>query len=77
MSSKPPTDDRRDLAAEFALGLLTGTELAEARALLSRDADFRAEVERWSGRLSPLLDEVPPAEPRLPVFWPQLSTHAS
>ena len=63
MSSKPPTDDRRDLAVEYALGLLTGAELAEARAILSGDATFRAEVDGWTARLSPLLDEVQPAAP--------------
>ena len=64
MSSKPPSDsDRRDLAAEYALGLLTGTELNEARALARTDAAFRAEVGSWAGRLSSLLDEVQPTEP--------------
>jgi anti-sigma-K factor RskA len=63
MSSKPPTDDRRDLAAEYTLGLLTGAELAQARTLASSDPEFRAEVRSWTARLSPMLDEVQPAEP--------------
>ena len=63
MSSNPPFDDRRDLAAEYALGLLTGAELAQARALMSGDPDFRAEVDSWNARLSPMLDEVQAAEP--------------
>ena len=71
MSSKPPTDDRRDLAAEYALGLLTGPELEEARALLSSDAEFGAEVDHWTARLSPLLDEIQPAEPNRRL-WPAI-----
>jgi anti-sigma-K factor RskA len=63
MSSKPPSDDRRDLAAEYALGLLTGAELGVARERMASDADFRAEVERWTLRLSPMLDEVEDVEP--------------
>ena len=63
------TDDRNLseeqtlLAAEYALGVLDGAELAEARALAGRDAAFRAEAERWSGRLAPMLDDVAPATP--------------
>jgi anti-sigma-K factor RskA len=65
------TDDRtnagrpRDLAAEYALGVLTGAELIKARELERTDAGFRDQVARWTGRLAPLLDEVdgvaPPA----------------
>ncbi len=54
---------RDSLAAEFALGVLDGDELALARSLLGRDASFRDEVARWSGRLSPLLDEIEDAQP--------------
>jgi anti-sigma-K factor RskA len=63
------TDDRsitpadRDLAAEYALGVLTGAELERARALARGDARFRADVARWRGRLAPLLDELEPAVP--------------
>ena len=59
MSSTPITPEERDaLAAEYALGLLEGEELARATALVASDADFRDQVERWSGRLAPMLDEV-------------------
>ena len=54
------TDDRNDLAAEYALGLLTGDDLRRALDLDRNDAAFRAEVARWSGRLAPLLDEFEP-----------------
>ena len=64
MSSNPPTDsDPRVLAAEYALGVLTGRDREAARARLAADPEFRAEVERWTGRLSPLLDEAEPAQP--------------
>ena len=56
-------DETGDLAAEYALGVLTGDELRRARALARTDAGFREQVVRWSGRLSPLLDEVEPAAP--------------
>lgn len=72
MSSQPPSDDRRDLAAEYSLGLLTGSELAQARTLLADDPEFRAEVAGWTARLSPLLDEVQPAEPPKRL-WPAIA----
>ena len=58
------TPEERDaLAAELALGVLDGEELALARSLLASDPGFRDEVARWSGRLAPLLDEVADAQP--------------
>lgn len=71
MNSKPTSDDWRDLAAEYALGLLTGPELDEARALAARDPGFRAEAAHWAARLSPLLDEVQSAEPAQRL-WPAI-----
>ena len=55
--------DPRQLAAELALGALEGAELERARAMAASDPDFRNEVARWSGRLSPLLDDVEPVAP--------------
>ncbi len=62
------TDDRTPtvpgtLAAEFALGLLDGDELREARRRASSDPDFASQVARWRGSLAPLhleIDEVSP-----------------
>lgn len=70
MSSNPPLspDDRDWLAAERALGLLDGADLAEARRLEAADPAFAAAVARWSMRLVPLLDEVSPAEPSARTF---------
>jgi anti-sigma-K factor RskA len=60
---RDPNGNHRQLAAEFALGVLEGDELAQARAMAGSNADFRDEVARWSGRLAPLLDEIEPAAP--------------
>lgn len=56
-------EDRDSLAAEYALGVLDGEDLASARSLLASDPDFAREVARWSGRLAPLLDEVEQTPP--------------
>jgi anti-sigma-K factor RskA len=63
-----PIDERDQLAAELALGVLEGEELAQARALAAEDADFRAAVATWLGRFAPLLDEVEPVEPPATVW---------
>lgn len=60
---RDPNGDPRQLAAELALGVLEGEELDRARAMAASDAEFRDEVARWSGRLTPLLDEVEPVSP--------------
>jgi len=55
---KAMTPEERDLlAAEHALGLLTGAEAAEAAALLRDDPAFRDAAARWAGRLAPLAGE--------------------
>ena len=59
MTDKGPLDDPAlDLAAEYALGVLSGEDLRRARDLERTNDRFRAEVARWTGRLSPLLAEV-------------------
>ena len=64
MSSKPPpSDDRETLAAEYALGLLEGEELAQAIERERNDPAFRDAVNRWTNRLAPMLDEVAPVAP--------------
>ena len=64
-------EERESLAAELALGVLEGEDLARARSLAVSDAGFVQAVARWSGRLAPLLEEVEPAEP--PVrSWPEI-----
>jgi anti-sigma-K factor RskA len=50
-------------AAEHALGLLTGDELARAQARLGSDPGFAADVARWRGRLAPLHRESEDVDP--------------
>lgn len=59
------------LAAEYALGLLVGEELLNARGRVAREVEFSAAVERWELRLAPLLDEIGGAEPS-PDLWPRI-----
>ncbi|MDB5669585.1 MAG: RskA-related anti-sigma factor, partial [Alphaproteobacteria bacterium] len=61
MTDDPESEDL--FAAEYALGLLSGDELARALSLARSDPDFRKEAGRWTSRLAPLLDEVAEAEP--------------
>lgn len=61
-------------AAEFALGLLEGDELLEARARIGRDMPFTKAVEDWEERLAPLFDSVEGAEPS-PQVWRQIEAH--
>lgn len=64
MTAEPITPEEREaLAAELALGVLDGEDLAGARRLARDDAGFGRDVGRWSGRLAAMLDEVAPAEP--------------
>jgi anti-sigma-K factor RskA len=62
----PDTDEM--LAAEYALGVLSGAELARAEALMRDKPGFREDAARWAGRLSPLLDEIEEAAPP-PDLW--------
>lgn len=61
------TDDQA-LAAEYALGLLTGEDLLAAKAREAADPAFVAEVERWRTQLAPLLDEIPERLPRAELW---------
>ncbi|AUW58647.1 hypothetical protein C1T17_11600 [Sphingobium sp. SCG-1] len=47
-------DERDALAAELALGMLTGAEKAQALRLQLSDAAFAAEVAAWEARFAPL-----------------------
>lgn len=65
-------DDRDALAAELALGLLEGDELAGARALFAHDPAFRGQVERWTSRFAPLLESVEGKVPD-PATWQKIA----
>ncbi|GAA4752021.1 anti-sigma factor [Sphingomonas daechungensis] len=65
-------DDRNILAGEYALGALTGDDLRRARDLDASDAEFRADVERWTGRFTRLYEEVSEvAPPRM--LWSRIT----
>ena len=68
MSSVPTDPSRHELAAEYALGVLEGAELEQARALENSDQGFRDEVAQWTTRLTPLLDDVAPVDPPASVL---------
>ncbi|MBB3949130.1 anti-sigma factor [Aureimonas jatrophae] len=51
------------LAAEHALGALSGAERRDAERRLRSDPAFARAVEQWNERLSPLLDGVGPVAP--------------
>ena len=56
-------EERDLLAAEYALGLVEGAELVEARRLAASDDEFARAVAAWEERLAPLVDEVRAVEP--------------
>jgi anti-sigma-K factor RskA len=55
--------ERCQLAAEQALGLLQGEERSRAVALARDDQDFRGDVACWRGRFAPWLGDVVEVEP--------------
>jgi len=68
MSEGPDLPETEALAAEYALGVLSRTERAEAERRASSDPDFAALVETWGERLQPLLDGVAPVAPPAGVW---------
>jgi anti-sigma-K factor RskA len=63
MTDEPDPTDRNTMAGEFALGLLSGDDLREARELAANDPAFAKEVARWRGRSAALLDDIEPIAP--------------
>ncbi len=55
--------DKEALAAEFALGLLDGEQVARCEALLGSDPDFAARVEAWQRHLIEIDMTVSPEAP--------------
>ncbi len=62
-SDRSSEKDRGLLAAEHALGLLTGEERAEARRLETTDADFARMVTDWEIDFAALTDDLPDETP--------------
>jgi len=59
---------RSGLAAEYALGLLTGRALRRFEKLLARDSELRAEVAFWHERLAEIPARLTPVKPRERVW---------
>jgi anti-sigma-K factor RskA len=74
MTSGRSPEDADMLAAEYALGLLSGDELTEARTLLAEDRDFARSVADWEVRLASLAEDLPPETPRPAVKTELLAT---
>src|SRR5262245_37840432 len=62
----PELRDR--LAAEYALGAMSGLERRRFERLLSGDRDLRDLVENWEMRLNLLVESAPPVQPRAHVW---------
>ncbi|MBR0552937.1 anti-sigma factor [Stakelama marina] len=68
-----PRDEWEALAAERALGVIAGEDLARAMRLELSDPDFAAEVEAWHRRFGALFAEVEPVSPPEGV-WQAIAT---
>jgi len=71
MSQGPDLSETEALAAEHALGLLTGAERAATERRMASDPDFATLVEDWRARLAPLAEETAPVTPP-PRLWPAI-----
>jgi anti-sigma-K factor RskA len=60
------------LAAEYALGVLTGTEREAAARRVARERAFAALVAEWEGRLAPWAAEIPELAPP-PQVWDRIA----
>jgi len=63
MTPDQAPDEQDLLAAEYALGLLTGEELSEARRLAVTDSAFAQSVTDWEIRMAALADDLVPEVP--------------
>ena len=64
------------LAAEYALGVLAGTERTAAAQRVARDRAFAALVAAWEERLAPWTAELPEVAPP-PQVWERIATQLS
>lgn len=73
MSEPISHDDRDQLAAEYALGVLDAADRRRVEAMAERDAAFADQVAAWEMRLAPLVDEVAPVPPPA-AMWSRIDT---
>lgn len=71
MSEAPELSEAEALAAEHALGVLSGRERAEAEARMAADSGFAALVAAWRERLQPLIAHVAEVSPPSGL-WPRI-----
>ncbi len=64
-------EEHRWLAAEYALGVLQGERLQQARRRYAMEPVFRTDVDAWQEQLAPLQEDVQPVEPPDSV-WRQI-----
>jgi len=62
------SDNDKQLASEYALGVLRRSEMAVAEKRFDTEPLFRREVEHWQSRLMPMLDEVTEVTPKAAVW---------
>ena len=60
--------EAEQLAGDYVLGALSGSELAEFEANLARSPELQQHVAAWERRLTPLAATLPETEPRAPVW---------
>jgi anti-sigma factor RsiW len=66
-------NEAESLAGDYALGALSGPELAEFEANLARNPELQRLVAAWERRLTPLAATLPEVEPRASV-WDAIET---
>ena len=72
MMNHADSELRDELAAEYALGTLSGPERDRFERLMSHDRDLRDLVQGWELRLNALAESVPPVEPPAHV-WDEIT----
>ncbi len=70
----PLPEDLDILAAEFVMGTAEGAELQRAEALMLRDTDFQAAVQRWRTRFNALDETATPLTPS-EGLWETIASH--
>lgn len=68
--------EEADLAAEYALGVLDGSERRSAERRIERDGAFAADVDDWNKRLAPLYERIEAVEPP-PGVWQRITEDLS
>jgi len=76
MNQPRPDEELEHLAAEHALGVLDGAELARARELTLSSPDFARRVHDWQSTIAPIAGEAAGRQPD-PSLWPRIEKAVS